>query len=291
MIGGTGAYSPSARHCFTTRLGGMSAPARQAARKAESSTSFRAMARAGYAANGIVHVLIGTLVVAVAFGGSGESDQSGAFRAVAAAPLGLLALWVLAVALCALGVWHVVHGVRVRAGSTAKTWGRRVSEWGQAVVFIALGVLAASVALGARPDTEQSAEGASRGVLSIPGGPLLLGAVGLGIGIGGISFVVMGVMRSFRKRMSIPSGAFGDALTTLGVVGFIAKGVALGIVCVLLLVAAVTLDSQAAGGLDGAVQALLQVAYGPVLVIVVGVGFIAYGIFTIFRSWYARLES
>ena len=269
----------------------MSAPAKQAARKAESSTPFRAMARAGYAANGVVHILIGSIVIAVAFGGSGESDQSGAFRALAAAPLGLIALWVLAIALMALGVWHVVHGVLVRADSPAKTWGRRTSEWGQAVVFIALGVLAASVALGARPDTEQSAEGASRGVLSIPGGPLLLGAVGLGIGIGGISFIVMGVLRSFRKRMTIPSGALGDALTVLGVAGFIAKGVALGIVGVLLIVAAITLDSETAGGLDGATQALLQVAYGPVLVTVVGAGFLAYGVFTIFRAWYARLES
>ncbi len=269
----------------------MTAPAKQAARKAESSTPFRVLARAGYAANGVVHVLIGIIVLAVAFGVGGETDQSGAFKAVASAPLGFAALWVLAVALCALGVWHAVHGILVRAGSGAKTWGRRISEWGQAAVFIALGVLAASVALGAHPDTEQTAEGASSGVLSIPGGPLILGAVGIGIGIGGVAFVVMGVRRSFHKRMTIPSGTFGTALTALGVVGFVAKGVALAIVGVLLIVAAVTLDSRAAGGLDGAIQALLGVAYGPVLVGIVGAGFIAYGVFSMFRARYARLES
>lgn len=269
----------------------MSAPSEQAARQAETSTAFRFLARAGYVANGIVHILIGGIVLAVAFGGSGETNQSGAFQAIASAPLGYVALWVLAVALCALGVWHAVHGFAVREPSASKTWGRRISEWGQAVVFAALGVLAASVALGARPDTEESAEGASQGVLSVPGGPLLLGAVGLAFGIGGVAFVVMGLRRSFHKRIALPSGPPGKALSLLGVVGFVAKGVALGIVGILLVVAAVTFDPQAAGGFDGAIRALLSVAFGPVLVGVVGGGFIAYGVFTVFRAKYARLQS
>lgn len=269
----------------------MTAPVEQAARNAESSTPLRVLARAGYAANGVVHVLIGVIVLAVASGGTGETDQSGAFQAIAAAPLGFAGLWVLAVALCALGVWHAVHGMVVHADGPAKTGGRRISEWGQAVVFIALGLLAASVALGARPDTERTAEGASRGVLSIPGGPILLGLVGLAIGAGGVAFVVMGVMRSFRKRMSIPATGFGPLLTALGVVGFVAKGIALAIVGVLAIVAAVTVDAQAAGGLDGAVRALLQVTFGSWLVAIVGAGFIAYGVFCMFRARYARLES
>ena len=44
-----------------------------------------------------------------------------------------------------------------------------------------------------------------------------------------------------------------------------------------------------AGGLDGALRALLALAYGPLLVGAVGVGFIAYGFFCLFRARYARL--
>lgn len=267
---------------------------KRAARKAESSSVLRALARGGFAANGVVHLLIGAIVIVISFGGRGESDQAGAFMAIASAPLGFVALWVLAVALCALGIWHALEGLLARntrddAKGFAKKWGRRISEWGQACIFIALGVVAIAVALGARVDSEESAENASHGILLLPGGPVMLGLLGLGIGIGGVSFVVMGVLRSFQKQLSIPSGPLGGVVTALGVIGFIAKGVALVIVGFLLVVAAATVDASTAGGLDGAVQALLNVALGPLLVCLVGIGFVAYGVFCIFRARYARL--
>src|SRR5690606_34268267 len=104
-----------------------------------------------------------------------------------------------------------------------------------------------------------------------------------------ISFIVMGVLGSFKKKLSIPSGRVGSLVTVLGVFGFIAKGVALVIVGILLVLAAVKVDASTAGGLDGAIQSLLDVTYGSFLVCLVGVGFVAYGMFCIFRARYARL--
>lgn len=267
---------------------------KQAARKAESNNAFRVLARTGYAANGVVHLLIGVIVIFIACGGEGTSDQSGAFMAIASAPLGFLALWALSVALCALGIWHVLEGILARelgadVKGFAKKWGRRISEWGQSLIFIALGSVAGAVALGARVSSEESAETASRGVLSLPGGSGLLALLGVGIGIGGVSFVVMGALRSFRKRLSIPRTAMGKVATVLGVFGFIAKGAALIIVGSLMVVAAVNVDASTAGGLDGAIHALIGVAYGPLLVGLVGFGFLSYGIFCFFRARYARL--
>lgn len=266
----------------------------RAARKAESNSTLRVLARVGFAANGVVHVLIGAIVFVIALGGKGESDQAGAFKAIASVPLGTIALWVLAIALCALGIWHALEGILARnpaddSKGLAKKWGRRISEWGQAFIFIALGVVAIAVALGAHVDSEESAETASRGILLLPGGPILLGILGLGISIGGISFVVMGVLRSFTKKLSIPTSPLGRVVTTLGVTGFIAKGVALVIVGLLMMLAGATVDASTAGGLDGAIQALLNVTFGPFLVGLVGIGFLAYGMFCIFRARYARL--
>lgn len=264
---------------------------RKALREAESSTWFRRSARAGFVANGIVHIAVGAVIVVVAAGGEAESDQTGAFRAIAAAPLGFAALWAIAAALWALAAWHLLQALTARHGDTSKRAGRIVSEAGQAAAFAAIGVVAAVVAAGARPDGEESAEGASRGILTIPGGPFLLGAVGLGVGIAGIAFVVMGVRASFRKKVAVPDGPAGAALVVLGIVGFIAKGAALGIVGVLLTVAAVQADPEAAGGLDGAVQALIAMPAGPALAGAVGTGFIAYGVFTVARARFARLDA
>lgn len=273
----------------------MSAPAAKAvAREAESSAALQAAARAGYIANGLVHLVIGIIVLVISFGGRAEGDQAGALKAVAGAPLGFVLVWLIAIALGALGVWHIAEGVlaRDRSGDvkgTAKKWGRRAAEWGQGLVFLALGLIAAAVALGARPDAEQTAEDASQGLLYLPGGPIVLFLIGVGVGAGGISFVVMGVRRSFRNRMRIPEGALGRTVTVAGIVGFVAKGIALVIVGVLLVIAAVRADAETAGGLDGAVDALLDLALGPLLVGVVGAGLLAYGAFTVARARYARM--
>ena len=67
------------------------------------------------------------------------------------------------------------------------------------------------------------------------------------------------------------------------------KKLAAGFGLVLLLVAAVKVDPEAAGGLDAAIQTLLGLAFGPWLVGAVGIGFIAYGVFCLFRAKYARI--
>lgn len=264
-----------------------------AARQVESSSLVRLLARGGYAADGLVHTLVGALVVTLAFGGRGDADQAGALRAIAGAPLGLVVLWAIAVLLAGLALYQLLSGILVRspqgARSAAKAWGRRISAWGQSVVFAAMGVLAASVAVGARPNGNRAAEGASRGALSLPGGGLVLALVGLGIAIGGVAFVVMGVRRSFVRSMSIPANGLGRFVTGLGVVGYAAKGVALAVVGSLLLVAAVRADPAQAGGLDDAFDSLRAVALGPLLVGVVGAGFVAYGVFLFFRARFARL--
>jgi hypothetical protein len=272
-----------------------SAAPKRVAREAEQSTPLRALARAGYAANGLVHILIGVIAIAVAWGGKGATDQSGALMAIAAVPFGFVLLWIVAVTLWALGAWQLLEGILMRADSDGAQdlvgkWGRRVGAWGQAVIFVALGLIAAAVALGAQVDTEQAAEDASQGLLSIPGGPILLVLVGLGIGIGGIAFIVMGLRRSFRDKIDIPEHGIGRGIAGLGLVGFVAKGIALVIVGILLIVASFSSDADTAGGLDGALQALLALDLGPLLVAVVGAGFIAYGVFCLFRARFAHLS-
>lgn len=264
----------------------MSTP-KKTARRLESDPRLRTLAKAGYAATGIVHVMLGGIVLAVAFGGDGDADQSGAFRALAASPFGLIALWAVALALVALALWHAVAAF---AGTGERgSWSRRLSETGQAAAFAALGATAVLVAVGGRSDGDTSVKETSSGVLSIPGGPFILGAVGGGVFVAGIAFGVIGGRRSFRKKLSVPAGVMGTVVVALGVVGYVAKGVSLATVGVLLSVAAVRVDPQEAGGLDGAVQSLLELPAGPVIAIAVGGGLIAYGLFCMFRARYARL--
>ncbi|SEB36625.1 protein of unknown function [Paramicrobacterium humi] len=269
------------------------APPEDAAEDVTRSPFVRVLARVGFVANGFVHGLTGVIALVVAFGGSASSDQSGALKVIVSAPLGFIALWVIAIALWGLAVWYAFDGILKYGGgdavSAAKKWGRRFGSWIRSIVYASLGVLAASVAIGSRSDGETTAESASRGVLVLPGGPLMLGAVGLAIVGIGIGFGVIGVRRGFRKQMNLPHGAVGRTVATLGLVGYLAKGIALLDVGVLLVVAAVKVDPDAAGGLDGALQALREAKLGPLAVAVIGVGLVAYGVFLALRGKYQRL--
>ena len=176
-----------------------------------------ALARAGFVANGVVHALIGALVVAIAAGGRGEADRVGALRTVAAVPWGAAVVWAIAIGLWGLALWHLAAGITARGDGR---WGRRAAQWGQSVVFAAVGTLAASIALGAAPDADGTARVASRcilgvlllvaaahadaaraggldsavdGLLTLPAGRAITVALGIGL-------VAYGVFCGFRAR-------------------------------------------------------------------------------------------
>lgn len=264
--------------------------AQNAARQAESSTALRRLARAGFAANGLVHVLIGGIAIGVAGGSGGSADQSGALSAIAATPGGVFLLWVCAVGLLGLAVFQFVQAVLTRQGdSAAKRWGNRIKEASKGVAFGAIGVTAVTIALGGRSDSSESSQNASAGLLGTPGGVFLLVAVGAAVvAIGGV-FVFRGVSGRFTQEISEPGGSAGRAVHALGVVGYVAKGVVLAAVGVLLVVAAVRADPQEAGGLDEGLKSLAELPFGTVLLYAVAIGLIAYGVYCFARARWARL--
>ncbi|WP_029144542.1 DUF1206 domain-containing protein [Microbacterium luticocti] len=267
---------------------GLEHEAKDAARTAESSTVFEIFARAGFAAVGVIHLLVGVLAIALACGAHADSSPSGALKAVAGTPVGSVLLWILALVLWVLAVWEGFDGLLGRGTSESKA-ARRVSDWARGLGYLVLGVVAASIALGSRPNADRSAVDISRGLLAVPGGVFVLGAVGIGIAVAGAVFAVIGVRRGFRKKMTLPPGLAGRAIEALGLIGYAAKGLALLVVGILVLVAAVRVDPQAAGGVDAAMSALMALPFGPLLTALVGAGFVLYGAFCLLRTRYAKL--
>lgn len=263
---------------------------RSAARRTEQHTPFRALARGGYVASGVVHAIIGALALTlVVQDGRAEADQVGALASIARVPLGFAALWALALLLFALGGFHLVHGFALRRPARSERWRRRLAEWGQGAAFCVMGGASIAVALGARPDPDRTARDASRGLLALPGGTVLLVLVGLAVIGVGAGWVGMGIARSFRARIDLPPGWRGRAVSALGVVGFTGKGAALVIVGGLLAVAGWQRSAASAGALDGAISALHGLPGGPIIIVLISLGFFAYGAFCMFRARLAKL--
>jgi Domain of Unknown Function (DUF1206) len=264
--------------------------AKRAADDAQDSTAVRTLARGGYAANGLVHLLIGVIALQVAQGGGGEADQSGALGQLAAQPGGTIVLWVCAIGLFGLALWGILEAFLVAGGdSAASRWGSRLKEAAKAVVYAALGVTTLRYAMGGSSDSSETSQSASAQLLAAPGGVVLLVIAGLAVLVVGGVFVYRGASKKFLENVALPGGTAGRVVTYLGIAGYVAKGIVLGALGVLLIVAAVKHDPEQAGGLDEALKSLTELPFGVALLGAVAVGLIAYGAFCFARARWPKL--
>jgi hypothetical protein len=266
-----------------------SSTARGVAREAKNSTVLTLLARTGYAVNGILHLLIGGIAIGLATGVGGQADQTGALSALAAAPGGVFVLWLIVVGLASLGVWQVLQAFLIRHPDAKKRVAHTAGELVKGLAYLAIAATAFTFARGGSSNATSSTADFTAKLLSTPGGVFLLVLLGLVIAGVGVFFVVRGVRKSFTESIRVPSGPAGTAVVTLGVVGYVAKGIAIAVVGVLFVVAAVTADPAKATGLDGALRSLLALPFGPVILIAVGVGLIAYALYCFARARLARL--
>jgi hypothetical protein len=245
-------------------MGGMTGRAAGAAGRAGDSDALESLARIGLIAYGVVHLLVAWLAVQLAWGvggGAAQADQSGALATLAQQPFGAVVLWVVAVGLVALA---------------------------KAVAYAVLAVLAVRFATGGGRSGAQKQQQATSGVFGWPAGRWLVALVGLVVVGVGVYLVYKGVSKRFLKEIDLREAPPQTTrlVTRLGQVGYPAKGVAFGLVGVLLVWAAVTFDPARASGLDGALRSLLAVPFGQVLLTLVAVGIAAFGAFCFVRARY-----
>jgi hypothetical protein len=272
----------------------MASSGRTKAKQLADSAGLEALARVGLVAYGVVYLLIGWLALQLAWdaGPSKSPDPSGAFRTLAEQPLGIVLLWLVGVGLVALGLWRsseVVWGHRNLEGVARVR--KRVHSGVWAVIYTGLGVRSALVAAGVGVGNSHSPQKATIGVLAWPGGRAIVVAAGLIVISVGLVEAIRGARKSFSEELdtSSLSSAAHRGVLHLGQVGYITKGMALGLVGGLLSYAAWTFDWQKASGLDGALQTLLAQPFGKWLLSAMAFGFVAFGLFAILQFRYRRM--
>jgi hypothetical protein len=236
----------------------------------------------GLVSYGLVHLVLAWLAGKVAIGGGGDASSQGAMKQLARQPLGVVLLWVMAVGLLSLVLWQVLVAiVGQQVSDPKKRWRRRASSIGRAIVYLGLAVLAARVAIGSGGSSSGGAEEtASSKLMQLPAGRFLVAAVGIGVIAAGVSQIVKGIRRKFVEQDL--DGSASRRVGYLGSVGWIAKGVALGAIGALFLVAGVTYDAKKAGGMDQALTAIRDQPFGPYLLLAVAAGLAAFGVYCFF---------
>lgn len=281
-----------------TNAGAQSAANRveQTGRQASRSRWVQLLARTGYAAKGIVYLIVGGFAVAAAVGtGGGTTDRTGAVRAIYDQPLGKFWLVLVAVGWLGFALWSLLEAWLdpEGEGSGAKGIAARV---GYAVVgcsYAGLAITALRLVAGSGGGgTSSSAQtqGWTARLLAHGWGVALVIAAGLVVlGVAAYLFYTAYSAR-FEKHLASPgNGAIAGWVRRLGRAGYAALGVVFTIIGIFLIAAAVQHNPGEAIGLDGALRTLARQPLGHVLLGIVALGLFAYGIYSFAEARYRRL--
>jgi hypothetical protein len=228
---------------------------------------------------GAVHVLIAWLALQVAFGTDAErTDSKGALTELA--QNGAWLLWTVGVGLVFFALWQVLLACvgYSYVAKKRKRISKRVGSAARAITSggIALGAFKYATS-GKTGDQTQQQQELTAQVLSWPGGQLIVGAIAVGVIITAGVIAYKGVKKSFEKDLDM--GRAPSWIEPVGRVGWIGKGVAYGVIGVLIGLAAITADPRQSGGMDKALHTLAAQPYGMFLLTAVAVGIAAFGVY------------
>ena len=244
-------------------------------------TGYRVLVGVGLVSYGIVHLVLAWIALQVAFGGGGggggDASTQGALKQLAGQPFGAVLMWVMAVGLFTLVLWQ---GLEAAFGPQGEDLKDQVKDRGRAVgralVYLALGVTAVRLAVGAGSGSQNTEQTVTARLLAVPFGRVLVVVVGLAVIAVGVSQIVKGVQQKFTRELR--SGV-SRPVRMLGLVGYVAKGVALVIVGLLFGYAAISYDADKAGGMDAALSTIRDQPFGTVLLAVMAAGIACFGLF------------
>lgn len=235
--------------------------------------------RVGLATRGVIYVVVGVLAAQVATGKRAEqTDQRGALAELADKPFGGALLVLLAAGFGAYALWRTVRAFQGEDGDDPAPH-QRTADLGRAVIY--LGLLASTAAiLRGTGGTTDPAHTWTAELMTREWGRWLVGAIGTAMLAGGVWLIRRGLTERFREHLDRLS----PGVVRLGRIGHVARGLAFMAVGAFLVRAAVRFDPNEPIGLDAALRQLASSEWGRLLVLGVGAGLAAFGLFSIAES-------
>lgn len=240
---------------------------------------FQLMTRIGFAARGLLYMLIAVLVI-----GTGRTEGlTGALEYVgdgigrwllifAAGGMAAYGLWRLSEAAFAMESGH--HGWKSRR--------KRATSAGVALIYFYLAYKAARVLIAGDSDTPSAAEQADT-VLDLPGGIVVLGIVATGLAVAAAFQLRKSVTCSFMDPLN--AKAISTQVKWLGRIGYGARAVIMAIVGFLVGRAAIDGRSDEVGGMEKALDILSE----PWLY-AVALGLLLFGLFSLVEARHRRVR-
>lgn len=266
------------------------------AKSAATSPWFTPLARCGYAAKGVIYLIIGGLALSAALGiGATPTDQQGALLTIVERPFGQFLLFVVSIGLVGYALWCLCQGILDvdGKGTSAKGIVARIGYCVVGITYLVLAFGAFKLATGgsAGKNSDTATRDFTAQLLAKPLGVVLVIVAGVA------ALAVAGILYYRAWKVDFESliqpkelGQKGkDVIVTLGRVGYAALGVVFTEISLFFVIAAQRHNPGDAQGLGGALRQMEQQPFGRPLLALVALGLIAYGIYSVASARYRRV--
>ena len=248
------------------------------------------IARAGYAARGIVYFLVGGLAVVAALGRSGaDPDTKSALMSLLGSGGGRLILAAIGIGLICYAIWRLLQSVfdADDHGWDLKGAAVRGGLFVSMVTHLVLAGWAIRVAW-AGGERGEGKNDLVAWLMQQPYGPWLVAVAGLCILGAGIAHIRKAITRGYEKWMDADE-AHMKVIRPISSTGLIARGIVFLVIGGLVVYAGWTYDSDEAGGLADALRWIRSLPGGALLYLAMAVGLLCFGGYSCCEAIYRRI--
>ena len=254
------------------------------------------LGRLGYAAKGLVYIVVGFLATKAAIGiGGRTTDTKGALKTIGEAPFGRISLMIVAVGLIGYMGWRLASAITDAEprGSDARGLALRIGDAFRGLVYGSLGAWALAYVIRGHAESKDQARSVTNEVLQLPWGRSIV----IGVGMVVIGYAVYQLYRAasgkFLKRLDL--SAAGETsrkwIERLGGFGIGARAVVFGMIGILITRAGWRYDPSEAGGIEKSLDVISRQPFGDALFALAATGLIAFGILQLATARYRVMRA
>lgn len=251
---------------------------------------FALLAKAGYAARGLVFLLVAGLALFSGLTG-GTPETKSALSTLLQQPFGRVWVGLIGVGLLGFVAWRLAQSLADadRHGRDVKAMIIRSALFGSAITYIGLAAYALGHAFAVGGTSGGSGEkGLAGWIMSQPFGSYLAIAVGVGFIVGGGMTALKGVTGKFRRYIRLDERSAASWICTYGL---LARGAVFAVTGVLFVFAGMHVNPDEAGSMADALEWVRHLPFGGILYAAVAIGLAAFGIYNLIEARYRIVRS